>query len=126
MLLDKSIKELNSLLKQKEISSVDLVKESYERIEKFDNMLHSFITVRKKKDILKEAEQKDNQRSSESSPIFGIPFSMKDIYITQGIQTTAGSEVLGNFIPPYNATVYEKLREKGALLIGKNNLDAWG
>jgi aspartyl-tRNA(Asn)/glutamyl-tRNA(Gln) amidotransferase subunit A len=126
ILLNKSLKELASLLIKKEISSVDLVKESFVRIETLDKKLHSFITVCDKEKVLKDAEQKDKDRTKESSIIYGIPFSMKDGYVTKDIRTTAASRVLDQYIPQYNATVYEKLQDTGAILIGKNNMDAWG
>ncbi len=126
MLLDKSIKELHKLLQKKEISSVDLVKESFDRIEKLDNTLHSFITVREKKEVLKEAEKKDTERTPDDCILSGIPYALKDAYVTEDIRTTSASKVLDNFIPPYSATVYEKIKSSGSILIGKNNMDAWG
>jgi len=126
MLLSKSLKELHTLLEKKEISSVDLVKESFSQIEKLDGILHSFITVREKKEILQEAEEKDKKRTKNASLLYGIPFSLKDAYVTKGIRTTAASNVLDNYIPQYSATVYQKLQKTGAILIGKNNMDAWG
>lgn len=67
------------------------------------------------------------QKTSEvSGPLSGRTFVLKDSYITQGVQTTAASNVLKGFIPPYSATVYEKLISAGAILVGKMNMDAWG
>ena len=124
MLLNKSIADLAKLLQTKEISPKDLVEESYTRIELLDKTLHSFITLRDKKDALKEAEEKKCIQTS--SPLFGIPFSMKDAYVTKDLRTTSGNIVLDDFIPPYSATVYKKLQQSGGIIIGKNNLDAWG
>lgn len=126
MLLDKSIAELSAKLKSKEISAVDLVKEAYENISKHEKQINSFITLRDKNEVLKEAEILDNKRNSDVSSIYGIPFVMKDAYITKGIRTTAASKVLGDYLPQYSATVYQKLLDSGAILIGKNNMDAWG
>src|SRR3989338_1892051 len=102
MLIDHSIKELSNLLKKKEISSVDLVKESYSRIEEFDLKLHSFITIKDK------------------------TIAFKDAYVTKDLRTTAGSKILNDYYSPYNATVVEKIAKAGAILIGKNNMDNWG
>lgn len=123
-MLNKSISELSKLLKTRQISSVDLVKESYARIESLDPKLHSFITIRDKKDAFNDAENIviDNT----SSPLAGIPFSLKDAYVTENVRTTAGNKVLDAFIPPYNATVYTLLKNAGGILVGKNNQDAWG
>jgi len=126
MLINKSIKELSSLLMKKEINSVDLVKESYNQIEKIDNKLHSFITIREKKEVLKEAEIKDKERKNSSSIIYGLPFSIKDAYCTENIRTTAGNKILDDFFPPYSAAVFNKIIDSGSILIGKNNMDAWG
>ena len=124
MLINKSITELSKLLAAGQISPTDLVNESYDRIEQLNPTLHSFITIRDKTDALKEAEEKENMQPT--SPLFGIPFSMKDAYITKNLRTTAGNTVLDDFIPPYSATVYKKLQQTGSIIVGKNNMDAWG
>ncbi|MEK7177631.1 MAG: amidase family protein [Patescibacteria group bacterium] len=126
MLIDKSIKELSDLLKKKEISSVDLVKESYSKIEKYDSKLHSFITIREKNESLKEAEKKDRTRKEDSSIIYGLPFSIKDAYCTENFRTTAGNKILDDFLPPYSSEIYKKIVNSGSILVGKNNMDAWG
>ena len=126
MLLNKSIKELSELLNKKEISSVDLVKESYLRIESLDKQLHSFITIKDRNIALKEAEEKDKNRKKDSSIIYGLPFSIKDAYCTENFRTTAGNKILNDFLPPYSATIYKKIVNSGSILIGKNNMDAWG
>ncbi|MGH7245895.1 MAG: Asp-tRNA(Asn)/Glu-tRNA(Gln) amidotransferase subunit GatA [Candidatus Levyibacteriota bacterium] len=125
MLLDKSIKELATLLRIKAISTKDLAEESYENIVKRNPQLNSFITIRDKKDVLHDAEQKEIVEKN-ASLLYGIPFSIKDAYITKNIRTTAGNVILDDFIPPYNATVYQKVTDAGAIIMGKNNLDAWG
>lgn len=126
MLINKSIKELGRLLKKKEISSIDLVKESYSRFEALDQKMHSFITIKDKTIALKEAEEKDKNRKSDSSMIYGLPFSVKDAYVTKDLRTTAGSKILDDYFSPYNATVVEKLAKAGGILVGKNNMDNWG
>jgi len=125
-MLEKSIKELSRLLLDKEVSSVDLVNESLSQIKRYDSKLKSFITVRDEKILVSEAEKLDKNRKPDSSPLHGIPFSLKDAYVTKNVRTTAGSKFLYSFMSPYNATVYEKLKNAGAILIGKNNQDAWG
>lgn len=125
-MLNKSISELSVLLSKKKISSVDLVNQSLSQINKFDSKLNSFITVKNEKELIEQAQILDKNRSSESSPLYGIPFSLKDAYVTKEIRTTAGSKLLDTFKSPYDATIYKKLKESGAILIGKNNQDAWG
>lgn len=125
MLLDKPLLELSKLLDTKEISSKDLVEEAFTQVEKYSGQYNDFITTVDKKIALETATKLDSAEKR-SSIIHGIPFSLKDAYCTQGIQTTAGCKILDKFIPPYSATVYEKLLQAGAVLIGKNNQDAFG
>ncbi len=126
MLLDLSIKELSEGLKTKKFSSEDIVKECYLNIERLNPIVNAFITILNKDDVLKEAREKDNDRSDNSSILYGLPYVIKDSYNTKGIRTTAASNVLVDYISPYNATVYQKLVDAGAILVGKTNMDAWG
>lgn len=116
--LDKDIKEINKLLKDKVIKPIDLVNEAFVRIEK-DN-LNCFITLNKEEAIKKaiELEQKpvDNL-------LFGIPIAIKDNILTKDLRTTAASHILDDFIPIYDATVISKLKEKNMIIIGKTNMD---
>lgn len=126
MLLDLSLLELAKGLQEKKFSSEDIVREAYAMIEKLQPVVNAFITIVPYEKALKEAKKKDAERTSGVSALHGLPFFMKDSYLTCDIQTTAASNVLKGFIPPYNATVYERLLDAGAILIGKTNLDAWG
>jgi len=126
MLLDKTIEELSTGLKQKLFSIEELVQECYENIQKYNPKLNAFITIINKKEALRNAREKDKNISRATSKLYGIPFLLKDAYITKGIKTTAASFVLKNYIPQYNATVYQKLLDAGAILLGKMNMDAWG
>lgn len=94
----------------------------YSLIEKHERNINSFITLRSKEDVLKEFFVS----SKSTLPLAGIGYVMKDGYVTSGIKTTAASNVLRDFIPPYDATVYRSLKQAGAVLIGKMNMDAWG
>src|SRR3989344_4759941 len=126
MLLDKTITELAKGLRNKEFTSVDLIEECYQTINQVNPKINAFITLIKKPDVLKIALQRDAQRTSSSSPLHGLPFILKDTYNTKGILTSAASHVLNGHISQYNATVYQKLLDAGAILIGKMNMDAWG
>ena len=121
MLLDLSIQTLAQKLRGKEISSADLIRESYAQIDRFDKKVNSVITLVDQEEVIEKAK---NVRFT--SPLSGIPFVMKDAYLTKGVRTTAASKILDDFIPPYSATVYRRLEEAGAILIGKLNMDAWG
>src|SRR3990167_974940 len=87
--------------------------------------LNAFITFCVK-EALEEAKEADRRiKDEENFPLLGIPISLKDIYLTKGIRTTAASRVLDNYIPQYSATVVKKLKEAGGIIIGKTNCDAW-
>ncbi|MBI5620038.1 Asp-tRNA(Asn)/Glu-tRNA(Gln) amidotransferase subunit GatA [Candidatus Gottesmanbacteria bacterium] len=126
MLLDKTIAELTAGLRGKQFSSEELVLECYSAIEKLNPKLNAFITIVDKKEVLAQAKEKDKQGTRDKGALYGIPFVLKDSYVTRGIRTTAASKVLGDYIPQYNATVYQKLLDSGAILLGKMNMDAWG
>ena len=126
MLLNQSITQLASGLRKKTFSSVDLIHEAFNSIEKINPAVNAFITVEDKIKAIDQAKVKDAALSQAKTLLHGIPFVLKDSYITRGIRTTAASSVLGNYIPQYDATVYKKLKEAGAILMGKMNMDAWG
>ena len=121
MLIDNTITELAAGLRAGEFTSVDLVNECYANIAKYNSQVNAFITI-----IPQEEAVKNAQDTKLSTPLSGIPFVLKDCFVTEGIKTTAASKVLDNFIPPYSATIYKKLLAAGAILIGKMNMDAWG
>lgn len=126
-----TIKEAREGLKEKKFSSVELIRACLKRIKEVDKGINAFVTVCEE-EALKAAKKADELLSNgameqwSNLPLLGIPFSMKDVYSTKGIKTTAGSKVLENYIPVYSATVYQKLIDAGAILIGKTNCDAWG
>ncbi len=125
-LLDQDIEFLSEQLSQDLLSPEDLINEAYKRIEKYDDKINSFITLVDKDVAISFIKNYTNKFKGNKSPLFGIPFVMKDAYITQGIRTTAASKILSDYIPQYSATVYKRLTEQGAVLIGKMNMDAWG
>ena len=119
MYLDKSILEINELLKANKIKPIDLVKESFERIEK-DPELNAYITLNKD-EAVKEAEELE--KLDVDNVLFGLPIAIKDNIVTKDLRTTCASHMLDNFMPIYNATVVEKLKEKHMIIIGKTNMD---
>ncbi len=117
-------------LREKKFSSVELTKACLEQIEKHNPTLNAFITVCKDGALAaaRHADELINNGTIEqlnNYPLLGIPVALKDLFSTKGINTTAGSKVLENYIPPYDATVVKKLKDAGAIIIGKTNLDAW-
>src|SRR4051812_10844453 len=110
-LLGKSVKELKNLIEKKEVTPKEVWKYFLLRIKK-NSKLNTFLL---------EAEFKPTKQGD----LFGIPLSFKDNFCTLDMRTTASSKVLENFIPPYNATVVERLTNSGAGVLGKTNMDAW-
>jgi len=121
--LGKSITYLSKLLRNNKISSVELVDYFFDRIERFDNKIHSFLST-DKNFAIKQAKESDNKiKNGDQSPLTGIPYMLKDNICTNNFPTTAGSKILNDFYSNYDATVVKKLNIEGAVLLGKGNLD---
>lgn len=122
---DLTISKAKEMLIKREISSSELTKMYLERIKKIDSQLNAFITITEEK-AMKDAARADKLFvDSQDAPLLGIPFSIKENFNTKDIRTTASSKVLDSYIPPYNATVVEKLYNAGIVTLGKTNMDAW-
>lgn len=125
-----TIVEAREGLRKKEFSVTDLVSACLEKIKKDNPKINAFITVCEK-EALGQAKEQDKVigklqiTNCKLPPLFGIPMAVKDNFCTKGIRTTAGSKILDSFIPPYDATVVKRLKDAGAIIIGKTNLDAW-
>ena len=115
----KTIKDLSTMLKNKDISNKELVKDTYSLI-KSNVHLNAFVTLNEEMS-LKKAEELDKNKSSGN--LAGIPIAQKDLFCTKDLRTTCGSKMLSNFIPPYSATVIENLENAGCISIGKTNMD---
>jgi len=115
-----SIAAAGAALRRKELSATDLTAASLNRIEAIDGRLHSFITLTEEI-ARQQAQQAEHELRSgiDRGPLHGIPIAVKDLYMTRGIRTTCHSAVLENWIPEYDATTVAKLREAGAILLGK-------
>lgn len=120
-----TIKTAKNGLKEKKFSSVELLKFHLDEIKKKNSDLNVFLTVCEK-EALEQAKKADKLiNENQDLPLLGIPIALKDLFSTKGIKTTAGSKVLENYIPQYDATVVKKLKDAGAVIIGKTNCDAW-
>ena len=105
------------------LSSRELAKSCLNRIKDVDTKINSFILVTED-EALQQADAADKQiATGTTDPLCGIPFSMKDLLCTKGVTTTCGSKILENFVPPYDATVVEKLKNQGAVILGKVAMD---
>ena len=118
-----TIHEAHELLKNREISSEELTKAVLDRSRRVDNRVKGFVTLTEGFALEQALNADKRLRNGEFSPLLGIPVAIKDNMCTRGIRTTCSSRMLEKFIPPYNATVVEKLWEAGAVMIGKTNMD---
>lgn len=118
-----TVHELQEMIKDGDISSVDIVKSVFRRIDAVENRVHSYITLLRDS-ALEEAEKADQEiKRGNIKALTGIPIALKDLMCTRGVRTTCGSRILGNYVPPYDSTVVKKLREAGAIFVGKTNMD---
>lgn len=117
------IRDMRSMLDKKEISAAELTDAYLERINEIDGSLESYITVTA--DEAKTAAAKAQQiiDGGNAGALTGIPLAIKDNICTDGVKTTCASKMLENFIPPYNATVMEKLNAEGIVMLGKTSMD---
>ncbi len=122
-LIRTNLRELRKSLDSKEISAAELCGEYFKRIEAVDPELLSYITVTKEK-ALKDAENAQKLiDEGKATALTGIPLAIKDNICIDGVRTTCASKMLENFIPPYNATVIEKLNAEGYVLLGRTSMD---
>lgn len=122
-----TILEAHNRLIRKQITCVDLVRRCLEQIKIHDPTIKAFITVCADT-ALAEAKAVDEKiaRGEKIGVLEGIPYAAKDVILTKDVRTTAGSNMLRNFVAPYDATVIKRLKTAGAILIGKTNCDAYG
>lgn len=119
----RTIGEAGKALRTRRVSCLELVEESLRTIEERDGDLNAFITV-----MAEEARQQarlldtELQLGRDRGPLHGIPIALKDLFYTKGVRTTNGSKIFEDFIPSYDATVVVKLRDAGAVCMGKLNM----
>ncbi|MDR0983848.1 MAG: Asp-tRNA(Asn)/Glu-tRNA(Gln) amidotransferase subunit GatA [Ruminococcus sp.] len=112
--------QLSAMLEEKQISSVEIVKELYTEIKKSEENIGAFVTLTEET-ALETAKNADN--TERTSPLHGIPIAVKDNISTKSILTTCSSKMLGNYIPPFDATVTEKIKSASMPILGKTNMD---
>lgn len=118
------IKEIHKKLVNGEISSVALTQQYFDAIDTKDEEIGAFLTIMKEQALAQAAAVDEKIAKGETIGILeGIPCAVKDNICVDGIRTTAGSKILDNYIAPYDATVVQKLKEKGAIILGKTNMD---
>lgn len=122
-LYEQTIHDLQGQLQARQVSSVEITNSFLNRIESTDPSINAFITVTKEQALLDAAAADQRIATGNCAPLTGIPVALKDIFLTEGVRTTCASKMLDNFIAPYDATAWAKMKAQGAVLLGKLNQD---
>ena len=121
-----TISELSPQIKRRRISPVEIISQYLERIKRLNPLLNAFSTVTEKQAIADaEVAEREIKRGKYRGPLHAIPFSIKDNLATKGIRTTAGSKILAEWQPDFDATVVARLKAAGAIILGKTNMHEW-
>ncbi|MHB8066836.1 MAG: Asp-tRNA(Asn)/Glu-tRNA(Gln) amidotransferase subunit GatA [Desulfobaccales bacterium] len=118
-----SISQLAPLLARREVSPLEVTDQILDRIEMLDGQLHAYLTVAADGARAQARAAEARLARGEATPLTGIPLALKDVLVTRGLRTTCGSRILENFVPPFDATVCARLRQAGAVFLGKVNMD---
>ena len=123
-LYEQSAAELSRLMKNGAVSAVEVTESVFSRIDAVEDRVQAFLTLCREKAVA-DAKEIDRRRAEGEalSPLAGIPVAVKDNICTEGVATTCASKMLENFVPPYDATVVDKLKAAGTVLPGKLNMD---
>jgi len=120
---NKTLAELSAALRDGEVSSSELTRHMLQRIKTHNERLNSFVTVTEQLALDQARAADERIAAGQAGPLTGIPIAHKDIFCTRDVRTSCGSRMLENFIAPYDATVVDKLRHAGAVMLGKTNMD---
>jgi len=121
-----TISELSPQIKRRRISPVEIISKYLERIKKLNPLLNAYSTVTEEQAIADaEVAEREIKRGKYRGPLHAIPFSIKDNLATKGIRTTAGSKILAEWQPNFDATVVTRLKAAGAIILGKTNMHEW-
>jgi aspartyl-tRNA(Asn)/glutamyl-tRNA(Gln) amidotransferase subunit A len=118
-----TIHQLQEMLALGEVSSVEITESVLARIDQVEGKVGAYITLDRDNALAQAAEADKQRASTPSNPLAGIPLALKDVVCTEGLRTTSGSKILESFIPPYDATLVTKLKEAGAIILGKLSMD---
>ena len=118
-----TIHQAHKLLKSGQVSSCELTAASLEAIEKLEPDIKAIVTVTGELALKQAIEADERIAAGDCQPLNGIPALIKDVICTKGVRTTCSSKMLENFVPPYDASVMQKLNEQGVVMVGKANMD---
>src|SRR5690349_7909396 len=124
MLQSLTIDAAKAAVQEGKTTAVSLAEACYAKIEKDDPQIGAFLTLSKDRAMAKAAEMDALAAKGEKlPPLGGVPVGIKDVMVTRGVRTTAGSKILGNYVPPYDCTAVARLEAAGAVVLGKLNCD---
>src|SRR5579863_2023552 len=118
-----SVAELSQALHSRTVSSVEVARAFLARIEQHNAGLNAFISILREPALAEAARADVRLQAGERGALIGVPIVHKDIFCTRGEKTTCGSRMLANFVSPYDATVVQRLRAAGVVMLGKSNMD---
>jgi len=122
-LADLTLQAARDLLQQRQLLSVELTQAVLDRIVRLDNNIRAYLTLTPELALEQAADADRRRAAGEDHPLLGIPLAVKDVICVEGVPTTCGSRILENYLPPFSATAVEKLRQAGAVILGKTNTD---
>ena len=122
-LYEKTAAELSEMLLNKECSAAEILNDVNERIHKVEDRVGAYVTLNEKAMESAKAVDEAIAKGEKLHPLAGIPIGIKDNISTKGLRTTCSSKMLENYVPPFNATVVDKVNEAGMVITGKMNMD---
>ena len=119
-----TVASTSTAIAERATTATQLAEGFYKKIEAEDGDVHAYLTLAKER-ALAQAARIDALavKGDPLPPLAGVPVAVKDVMVTRGVRSTAGSKILGNYIPPYDATAVARLEEAGAVILGKTNCD---
>src|SRR5947209_6414905 len=119
-----TVESTRTAIAQKQVTATRVVEEFYKKIRTEDQEIHAYLTLCEER-ALQRASRIDEiaGKGDPLPPLAGVPLAIKDVMVTKGLRSTAGSKILENFVPPYDCTAVARLESAGAIVLGKLNCD---
>src|SRR3954463_13623775 len=119
-----TVQSARTAVEQRQVTASTLVDGFYKKIDAEDKDVHAYLTLSKERAFAQAAKIDAMADKGEPlPPLAGVPVGIKDVMVTNGVRSTAGSKILENFIPPYDCTAVARLESAGAVILGKLNCD---